>query len=138
MIELRVNKILDLVPGVLGTHDVVTDASGPLHVLEKTQLDNLARLKAAKSFASIAYDTTTRNITAVGSSPRDNVLAVTNGATEAAVQLMKRPSLLRLATSHPRFLEIIARLEEARTSGREINIGVLPGSVQIEDARLDP
>jgi hypothetical protein len=97
----------------------------------------LAKLAGMNQLASIEYDTLTREVSAVGSSPRDAVMSLSPGPTAVSVQLMKRPSLLTLDRKHPRFDELMRVLEDAKAAGKEVSLGLLPGASRIEDVRAD-
>ena len=134
--HLRINKIINVhrpAGHVLG--DVMTDKSGTLRLVRTEDADHLAELSRMNQLASIEYDTVTREVSAVGSSPRDFVMSVSPGPASVAVQLMKRPSLLTLDKEHPRFDELLRVIEDAKAARKEISFGLRPGASRIEDVR---
>lgn len=136
--QLRVNKVISVrYPDGNAAGEVVTDKSGALRLVRASDAESLAALARMNQLASIEYDPATLEVTAVGSSPRDVVMALSQGAAVVSVQLMKRPTLLTLDARNPRFDELMRVLEDAKTTRKAVHLGLLPGATQIEDVRAD-
>lgn len=135
MVSIKVAFII----GVLG-NQVETDRHGVLTCADVDMLHELSAYSRRQRPATLVFDGSRLAITLVSSAPTDLVVALSprESAGEAvAVQLMKRPTLLYLRKSHARFDEFYGQLQRALAGKKQVAFGVMPGSDQIEDIRID-
>ena len=131
---LRINFVSSVRDG-----RVEADRSGVLLCGDSALLGNLAFYATHHLPASVMFDEVSRQVIAVGSAPVDRPMAVAavNPDSEwISIQLIKRPTLLRLSRKNSRFAELHALLSEAASKKAPVAIGVLPADDEIQDVRL--
>jgi hypothetical protein len=133
--KLRINWV----SGINNGH-VESDVSGVLKCSDPTLLRDLEFYASHHLPASVAFDEATRQITAVTSAPVDLLLAVSDpdpASPWVSVQLLKRPTLLRLSRSNDRFAELLSLLRDAANRKVPVAIGLRPAGNEIQDVRVD-
>jgi hypothetical protein len=133
--KLRINWV----SGVNNGH-VESDVSGVLNCSDPALLRDLEFYSSHHLPASVAFDEATRQISAVASAPVDLLLAVSapdSASPWVSVQLLKRPTLLRLSRSNDRFAELLSLLRDAANRKVPVAIGLWPADNEIQDVRVD-
>jgi len=117
---------------------IETDRHGVLTCSDVDCLNDLKFYSRRKEPVTLGFDESSRRIRSVSSAPSDALIALSPrdvSASRIVVQLMKRPSMLYLDKSHPRFDVIYEQLHRALIEKTWVILGVLPGDDQIEDVR---
>jgi hypothetical protein len=119
---------------------VETDKFGTLKCSDRAMLQDLSFYFSNRAPVTIEFDKKSGQIASVSSAPTD-VLVVLSPKTSAeprvAVHLRKRPTVLYLEKSNPRFEQLYALLQEAFTQKRQVHLAVLAGDSLIEDVRIE-
>lgn len=133
--KLRINWV----SGVNNGH-VESDVSGVLKFSDPGLLRDLEFYSSHHLPASVAFDEATRQISAIGSAPVDLLLAVSapdSASPWVSVQLLKRPTLLRLSRSNDRFAELLSLLRDTANRKVPVAIGLWPADNEVQDVRVD-
>jgi hypothetical protein len=122
-----------------GEH-VETDKFGTLKCTDRNMLQDLSFYFSHRAPVTIEFAKESGQIASVGSSPTDLILVVspkTSAEPRVMVHLLKRPTLLYLERSNPRFDQLYGLLQEAFMQKRQVHLGVLAGGSIIEDVRVE-
>jgi hypothetical protein len=132
---LRINWLSGLNNG-----HVESDVSGVLKCNDPVLLRDLEFYASHHLPASVAFDEVTRQVSAVASAPVDLLLAVSDPDSASpwvSVQLLKRPTLLRLSRRNDRFAKLLSLLRDAMSRKVPVAIGLWPADNEIQDVRVD-
>ncbi|MCX7097734.1 MAG: hypothetical protein NTV43_07505 [Methylococcales bacterium] len=135
MMNIKIAYILQIVGD-----QVQTDRNGTLNCTNADFLNDLSFYSSRKIPVTLSFDETNRSIQSVSSAPVDALIVLSqkeSPETQITVQLLKRPTLLYLNKSNPRFNELYEQLYQALIEKKQVLIGILPGSNQVEDVRIE-
>jgi len=117
---------------------IETDRNGVLTCRDVDFLNDLRLYSSRKMPVTLGFDETSRSIQSVSSAPKDALIMLSPrdvSESRIGVQLMKRPSLLYLDKSNPRFDVLYNQLQQALIEKKWVILGVLPGDNQVQDVR---
>lgn len=125
--------------GIKG-EQVETDKFGTLKCPDRDMLRDLSFYFSRRAPVTIEFAKESGQIASVSSAPTDLIVVLsprTSAEPRVAVHLRKRPTLLYLEKSNPRFDQLYGVLQEAFTQKLQVHLGVLAGDNIIEDVRVE-